>query len=354
MDVPPWLDTLVDQMMAKDPAHRPVDASMVVTVLDEVKAKVEAREMAGMDVAKGVARRNKGKDRDAADVLLRSRKKRRGKRRVSTQKLATGIALTIALVGLLALIAWAVWPEGQEARLQRRFQEGQALVQEADQLVEAGDEGAAKERLYDARDKLVRVAGVDGSPLAGPAKELLNHVDAGRLYLLGSKHLAGVSKDWRAAKTSGLDELLDRYPATDLYVEKARKLLEPHEAPALLKQARKLLEADLTDKERDEALMALDLLGRRYPDSEAARAAQVVAAEQEIRELLRKKRAGETLPGELNRAKDLAMDATELEENKEVELAAAKWEEITRLPADNVLYAPWIALAQERLARLKK
>src|SRR5262249_54575357 len=152
----------------------------------------------------------------------------------------------------------------------------------------------------------------------------------------------------------GFDQLLDDYPPSEPYVARARKLLEPWEAPLLLKQCKQLLDPGLSDKDRDEAQSALTLLLKRYPDTDAAREAQVVVAEQEVRELLRKKKAGQVLPGEVNRAKDLAVDAMELEEANRTEEARAKWQEITRLSKDNSAFAPWIALAEDRLARDKK
>ena len=49
LSIPTWLDTLVDQLMAKKPEHRPFDAAMVAKALEEVEEKAIKQQSAGLD-----------------------------------------------------------------------------------------------------------------------------------------------------------------------------------------------------------------------------------------------------------------------------------------------------------------
>src|SRR5205807_1854557 len=51
LDIPVWLDTLVCQLLEKEPAKRPFDAAVVAHALDQVAEKVQAQRSAGIDVA---------------------------------------------------------------------------------------------------------------------------------------------------------------------------------------------------------------------------------------------------------------------------------------------------------------
>src|SRR5260370_30540566 len=51
LDIPIWLDTLVCQLMEKDPAKRPFDSAVVAQALEQVAEKGAAGRSAGVDVA---------------------------------------------------------------------------------------------------------------------------------------------------------------------------------------------------------------------------------------------------------------------------------------------------------------
>src|SRR5262249_26088892 len=53
MDIPPWLDTLVCQLLEKKPEKRPFDATVVASALDQVVEKVTAQQSAGVDALTG-------------------------------------------------------------------------------------------------------------------------------------------------------------------------------------------------------------------------------------------------------------------------------------------------------------
>jgi serine/threonine-protein kinase len=84
LDMPVWLDTLVVQLLEKDPAQRPLSAAMVGQSLGEVRQKAQAQQSAGMDVARSrVIDRKPGErhleaeDKEAARTLLGKKKRKK-------------------------------------------------------------------------------------------------------------------------------------------------------------------------------------------------------------------------------------------------------------------------------------
>jgi serine/threonine protein kinase len=65
LDMPIWLDTLVCQLMEKDPERRPFDAAMVGESLARISEKVAVQQAAGIDA---VRTKNKDKPPEAATV----------------------------------------------------------------------------------------------------------------------------------------------------------------------------------------------------------------------------------------------------------------------------------------------
>ena len=87
-DIPIWLDTLIIQLMEKEPKHRPLNADMVITALDEVLDKAAKGHSAGVDAVTARARDRRIQsnvadetDREAARTLrsVLSKKKIRKK-----------------------------------------------------------------------------------------------------------------------------------------------------------------------------------------------------------------------------------------------------------------------------------
>ena len=111
LDVPIFLDTLVCQLMEKDPQRRPFDAAMVAQALERVGEKVAAQQAAGLDAA---ATRNEDKppeaatvdahDKDAVRALLGKKKKRRRPEGAFYRRTwFKAAAMAGALVGIVAL-----------------------------------------------------------------------------------------------------------------------------------------------------------------------------------------------------------------------------------------------------------
>lgn len=127
LDIPPWLDTLVCQLMEKKPEHRPFDAAMVRRVLDEVEEKMVEQRSAGLDMAMArVADRPNTKrddtDRDAAMTLrssTRKRKLRKKSKRFFEQRWFIAVSLTAVLAALVGLVGWLLRPTDPEVMYSR-------------------------------------------------------------------------------------------------------------------------------------------------------------------------------------------------------------------------------------------
>jgi serine/threonine-protein kinase len=134
LDIPIWLDTLVCQLLEKDPMKRPFDAGMVSQALEQVAEKVAAGRSAGVDVAKArVVDRDRlqvtsidANDKKVARTLLSSLRKGRRKRRGKPfyEKgwfQALGI---IALLGALGSVLYTVFRTPSADVLLRQAQKG--------------------------------------------------------------------------------------------------------------------------------------------------------------------------------------------------------------------------------------
>jgi serine/threonine-protein kinase len=116
LDIPIWLDTLVCQLMEKKPEHRPFDAVMVASALDQVQERVAAKKSAGVEVvapsAQSAARQRRvdESDQEAARLLRAAAGKKVGRRRIKQfyEKAwfqGAGIFLLLsAMVGLVYLV----------------------------------------------------------------------------------------------------------------------------------------------------------------------------------------------------------------------------------------------------------
>ncbi len=83
MDIPIWLDTLVCQLMEKEPGKRPINASAVADSLRLIREKIETQRSAGVDAAtkRKIDRVSTDKtlneeDKEAARALLGKKKKK--------------------------------------------------------------------------------------------------------------------------------------------------------------------------------------------------------------------------------------------------------------------------------------
>jgi hypothetical protein len=105
MEIPPALDTLICQLLEKEPEKRPRDAAMVGESLSRIKEKVEARVSAGEDIGKARGDRPllDEEDKEAIRSLLGKKKKKKKKARPLYQQVWFKASLYAAL--LLAILA---------------------------------------------------------------------------------------------------------------------------------------------------------------------------------------------------------------------------------------------------------
>lgn len=126
MDIPPWLDTLVCQLMEKRPELRPRDAAMVHQVLCEVEDKIADQRSAGVDAVTGAGLNrdtpSDGKDRDAARQLragARKKKLRSRSKRFFEQSWFLPTSIPIVLIGLIGLGWWLTRPPSADTLFHR-------------------------------------------------------------------------------------------------------------------------------------------------------------------------------------------------------------------------------------------
>jgi serine/threonine-protein kinase len=115
-EIPKWLDTLVCQLLEKDPEKRPFDADTVSNALAQVLEKVEAMQSAGVDAVRGrTASRLAGEsppddsDRAAAQTLLAGGKRKRKKKVVKEPFYRHAWFQAVGIVGLLAALGLVLY-----------------------------------------------------------------------------------------------------------------------------------------------------------------------------------------------------------------------------------------------------
>jgi eukaryotic-like serine/threonine-protein kinase len=138
LDIPIWLDTLVTQLLEKEPEKRPFDAAMVGQSLARVLEKVAAQRSAGVDaVGSTVVDRPRTQgisddtDREAARVLRAATTKHRVKRRTKRIYERTwfqAIAIAALLLAVGAVVYLALQPPGAD----KLFAKAQRLMASSD------------------------------------------------------------------------------------------------------------------------------------------------------------------------------------------------------------------------------
>ncbi len=123
-DMPVWVDNLIMHLLEKAPETRPYDAATVKRMIEEIEAKVESLQSAGLDVA--TARRVDRKtsddkptdaDREAARALKGKRKKKKKAAPLLQQTWVKAAGLGVVLAGLVGIGVWLMWPASPEKAL---------------------------------------------------------------------------------------------------------------------------------------------------------------------------------------------------------------------------------------------
>jgi hypothetical protein len=276
------------------------------------------------------------------------------------QKIFMAAGLGVVLFIVLGFIVFALLP----ASADKLTAEGERLIAEGDAQFAQGDENAWY--TWDKGEKTFNriAAGFPNTPAAAKAKERLDYIHAGKLYLRGHKFLTGKDADWEKARKNGYDELLNNYGGSEPFAGKARAELQPHEAPELLKNAQKDADPN-SDKGWKNARENLRMLLKRYPSSEQAADARELQTRLNVHEeaLAKIKKTEETKqpwPRPLNRGEDLALQALASERANQMDKAKTLWQELKawggkrgadlKPNRDDVESKPWIALAEAKLA----
>ncbi len=138
LDIPVWLDTLICQLLEKEPNKRPLDANMVATALGNIREKVETQQSAGVDtVRRRLIDRAPGQkrldeeDKDAARLLLTGKgrpKRKRGKKHFYEQVWFQAMGLILAL-GVIGTLLYLVFRPPSAEKL---YQQAKAVMQTGD------------------------------------------------------------------------------------------------------------------------------------------------------------------------------------------------------------------------------
>jgi hypothetical protein len=363
MDIPVWLDTLVCQLMEKDPDKRPLNAAMVEQVLEEVREKVDNQRSVGASVAGKVALRPKSSaDRKAAEMLVEARKKKRKKdRQKGSGNLKTILAasgLGLALLAIIAVLVLAFWPDGPK----EQYLAAERLVKKGEELIGTADPDAAKEAWYDAERKLENILARPNHPYAAQAQEQLDHIRAGVEFLALNRQLQNKT-DWAevASETESgrrfvekYENLLKNFPRENRYVVKAIEKIQPLHAPHLYAEAEKLLETGLPESWA-KAAEQLRVIQDRYPLSEEAKKVLsecdwVFAWEKAKAILDEETKTGVPRVMSLNAVERDATNAMALEKSN-YKAAEQQWRDVAGRTASFASERPWIRLAKQMLKR---
>ncbi|MEW4527749.1 serine/threonine-protein kinase [Maioricimonas sp. JC845] len=144
MDVPIWLDRLIDEMLAKEPEDRPYDALAVQVQLEEVRTKVAEQESIIRETAEGGQSALTIKDGDrqlATKLVSKKKKKRKKKKELEVPVYERTWFLGTALAAVIALITWSFWPESEAAVYDR--------IQQVMTSEDPGEWGAAESDIKD-------------------------------------------------------------------------------------------------------------------------------------------------------------------------------------------------------------
>jgi serine/threonine-protein kinase len=138
LDIPIWLDTLICQLLEKQPEKRPLDANMVAVALGSIREKVEAQQSAGVDAVRRRLidrapgqKRVEEEDKDAARLLMTGKgktKRKRGKKPIYQKVWFQAIGIGLALIVVVTLLFLAF-----------RGPPADKLYQQAKAVMDSGD-----------------------------------------------------------------------------------------------------------------------------------------------------------------------------------------------------------------------
>jgi len=111
LDCPVWLDTLIAQLLDKNPFNRPRDAAAVARALEEVKQKVATNTGLTQHAVSGAPTAFAGVQETAQVSKLVAKKKRKPVESGPIYERAWFLAVCLLL--LIGLMTWALWPKSE-------------------------------------------------------------------------------------------------------------------------------------------------------------------------------------------------------------------------------------------------
>ena len=167
LDCPIWLDSLLQQLLAKDPNQRPFSAAAAGLALRETQRNLSRGASVAQHAAGGLSALRTKADREQARKLLKKKPRARRKPWISmgdTPIYEQPWFLVLCLVAALGVILWMMQTPKPETLLAR-----------AEKLMSTGERMDA----YRARDEHLQrlVQAYPESPLAEKAKGLIDEVD---------------------------------------------------------------------------------------------------------------------------------------------------------------------------------
>jgi serine/threonine-protein kinase len=333
LDIPVWLDTLVCQLLEKDPAQRPFDAAMVAQALDKVAEKVTAQRSAGIDAAQArVADRSTARsasldetDKQAARTLLASARKGKRKRKGKPfyeQGWFQGLGILALLLGIAVILYQAFKPPSADALYQEAKRRMESAAREDR---DAARKGAIENYLYYYSDR--------DDEQARQIHQWADQYDVEQTWLgLLRQHKNGLRVD---------PEITGQ--------QAARAAIEREEA-GLLDQAVENWQTLLRYKpEKDRELHKLGLLAEK-------RVAALHGAEENEQSLRRRideaRNTGQEIQPQ-GEAERLASEAMRFEDLGDLAMARTRWGELKPKFAQDLAQGAWGLLAAKKAAELK-
>lgn len=150
-EIPPWLDTLVCQLLEKKPEHRPLNAEMVGKALDEVLEKVQAQQSAGADAVLARAgdrhrmqNRPSEEDREVVRAIRNAAGGKKSRKKKSKPIYQQVWLQAVGILVLLGLAVGGIW-------LALRPPSAETLFARAKSLMEKGSY-ESPDKWYEARE----------------------------------------------------------------------------------------------------------------------------------------------------------------------------------------------------------
>jgi tRNA A-37 threonylcarbamoyl transferase component Bud32 len=373
MDIPPWLDTLVCQLMEKKPEHRPADARTVAQALDEVKERVESHKSLGAELAGRVSRKGEGKERELAEEIVAGKKIKRKKEKARAEfrgQILAALGISVLLAGVVFAIIFAM-----------RGPSAEKMMASANKTIEKFDASlnAEKPNYYEvfenweaAKVELEKLRGKHPeSPEAQQAREKLEYLEAGNYYRMGKEKLGTEPlSNWGTAFKGGFEKLYElKSPQARVFQDKARKEIADFHAPNLLAEGKANYDLNKEDT-WPVAFKKLTMLTVFYFETPQAKEGndlfRRLTKHQEMLEGLRKKKLLDNAEWKRTASKFEYQAALALDDELQgkPEDALAKWkllkEEGYKMADEKNKfvevpdYRPWIQLAEAKLEAFSK